>query len=423
MTPEPITHAADPLSGRFDPGAPLVAEASGPWLRTTSGERLVDHLLGNCVHVLGHSDPTVVEALQQQAARATNVGDGLHDLAEPVAQRILRIAQKDRLRFVNSGSEAVHLAIRVARAATGRPTILKFEGHYHGWLSEQIVRFLPEDYSTGLPPSAGAHVVSVPWNDPEALAAAFAEHGPRVAAIICEPVLCHAGPVEPQPGFLELLRATCDEHGSLLIFDECITGFRVALGGAQERYGVRSDLVTYSKALSAGMPLGVCCGTDEAMASLGVDGVYQAGTYDANPMSLAAAGAVLDRLEHTDALERIASASKHLALAMARLLTERSVPHVVHTVPGIAQFYLTTESALSDAVSVMAKSDTAQYGRIVARLREAGVYLVPGDLRSSPRRSWLSQWFVSATHDTETLDVSVSALGTALDAEHAGVAA
>lgn len=407
----------DPLSARFELGTPLVERAEGPWLWTTDGRRLVDHLLGNCVQVLGHSNPHVVAALRGQAGQAVNVGDGLHQLTEPLARRILRHADKDALRFVNSGSEGVHLALRVARAHTRRPKVVKFSGHYHGWLTEQIARFVPEPYTTGLPPDAGEALITVPWNDAAALRAAFERQGEEVAALICEPILCHAGPIEPLPGFLELARELCDQSGAMLIFDECITGFRVALGGAQERFGVKSDLVVYAKALSGGMPLGVCCGTAAPMAELGEPGVFQAGTFDGNPMSLAAAAAVLDQLEETDALARIATATDRLAAAMARILSERSIPHLIRNVPGTAMFYFTEEAEIADADAAINRTDIGRYARLVDRLREEGVYLVPGDVRENRRRSWLSQWFLSATHDEEALAASTEALSRALDAE------
>lgn len=397
----------EPLSRRFPTDAPEVARAQGPWLWTTGGDRYVDYLLGNCVHLLGHSHPRVVEAVREQAGRCTNVGDARHELAEPVAETILRHARKDALRFVNSGSEAVHLAIRVARAATGRPLVLKFEGHYHGWLSEQIAGFVPEPYSAGLPPGAGGAVLAVPWNDLDAVRAVCDEHRGRIAAILCEPILCHAGPIPPRPGFLAELRAICDASGALLVFDECITGFRVALGGAQELYGVDADIVAYSKTLGAGLPIGVCCGNAAAMDQLGPDGVYQAGTYDGNALSLAAAAAVLQELETGAVHARIRSFTEALASALRGVLASSSTPHLLHTVPGIVQFYFTDADEIPDHAAAM-RTDTARYGRLVSALRADGVHLLAGDLRANPRRSWLSQWFVSSAHDGEALDATVA---------------
>lgn len=404
----------DLLSGRFE-STVYVERAEGAWLHTDQGP-MVDYLLGNCCHVLGHCHPHVTEAVAAQAARSVNVGDHRTELAETLAARILRHAGKDALRFVSSGSEAVHCALRAARAATGRSLVVKFEGHYHGWFAEEIARFVPDlEYAGGLGPGAGGRLVVVPWNDRAAFDAVMAEHGGDVAAVICEPMLCHAGPIPPQEGFLQHLREAATAHGSLLVFDECIVGFRLGLGGGQGHFGVRSDLVTYSKVLSGGLPIGICAGSAEAMAPLADGTAYQAATYDANPLSMAAASAVLDVLEEGSAYERIAAHGSAAQALIAAELADAGVPAVCQGDVSVFQFFLTGEDRVADHAAALG-TDTRLYGALVEELLARGINVFKGDLRPNPRASWLSQWFVSAAHGERELDHLAGAYRPALDA-------
>ena len=404
----------DEMSGRFADSDLFIERAYGPWLENKSG-RWVDHLLGNCSQILGHCHPAVVERVREQVGTMTNVGDHKTDAAYELARRILAISGMDALRFVSSGSEAVHVALRTARAATGRRTVLKFAGHYHGWFTEEISRFVPQlEYAEGLRPDADAELLVVDWNDTDAVRAVVAEHGHELAAIICEPLLCHAGPVPPTDGFLALLRELADNCGALLIFDECITGFRLAHGGGQEWSGVRADLVTYSKALSAGFPLGVCAGTERAMAPLAEGRAYQAATYDANSVSVAAALAVLDVLETEPVRERIDAYGRRLQAFMGQALAEHDVPAVCQGVPAVFQFFLTSEPVLNHRQAL--STDTALYGLLVEELLVRGVNVYKGDLRPSPDAGWLSQWFVSGAHDDESFAVTQGAYVPALEA-------
>lgn len=404
----------DLLSGRFADSDLIIESANGAWLENGSG-RWVDHLLGNCSQLLGHCHPTVVERVQEQVGRMTNVGDHKTQAAYDLARRVLDISGMDALRFVSSGSEAVHVALRTARAATGRRLVLKFAGHYHGWFSEEISRFVPQlEYGEGLRPDAGSEMLVVDWNDADAVRAVVAEHGQDLAAIICEPLLCHAGPVPAQEGFLALLRELADGCGALLVFDECITGFRLAHGGGQEWSGVRADLVTYSKALSSGFPLGVCAGTERAMAPLAEGRAYQAATYDANSVSVAAAHAVLDVLENEPVRERIDAYGRRLQAFMGEALAEHDVPAVCQGVPAVFQFFFTTGPVRNHREAL--STDTLLYGLLVEELLQRGVNVYKGDLRPQPDAGWLSQWFVSGAHDDETFEVTRAAYVPALEA-------
>jgi glutamate-1-semialdehyde 2,1-aminomutase len=404
----------DELSGRFADSQIVVDRASGPWLLNASG-RWVDYMLGNCTQILGHSHPHVVDRVRTQVGRMTNVGDHRTDAAYDLARRILAISGMDALRFVSSGSEAVHVALRTARAATGRRLVIKFSGHYHGWFSEEISRFIPElPYAEGLRPDAGSELLVVDWNDVDGIRATVAEHGADLAAIICEPLLCHAGPVPPVPGFLELLRELADRSGALLIFDECITGFRLAPGGAQEWSGVRADIVVYSKALSAGFPLGVCAGTERAMAPLAEGQAYQAATYDANSVSVAAAHAVLDVFESEPVHERIDAYGRRMQSFIQQVLTEHGVDHICQGAPAVFQFYFAAQPVHNHRQAL--STDTELYALLVHELLVRGVNVYQGDLRSAPDSSWLSQWFISGAHDDEAFEATQRAYVPALRA-------
>lgn len=404
----------DLLSGRFAESDTYVSSAQGAWLTTETGT-LADYLLGNCSQMLGHCHPHVVEETTRQVARSVNVGDHRIRDAYRLAERVTALSGKDAVRLVNSGSEAVHCAIRAARAATGRDLVLKFEGHYHGWFSEEISRFVPDlEYGDGLPTTAGEQMIVVEWNDAAAVREVVERHGDRLAAILCEPMLCHAGPVPADDGFLALLRAETTRVGALLIFDECITGFRLAPGGAQEKFGVTADLVTYSKAISAGFPIGVCAGTEQAMAPLESGAAYQAATYDANSVSVAAANAVLDVLDDEPVHERIAAHGTSLQSFIAGELERRGVPAVCQGDPSVFQFFFTDRPVRTHAQALA--TDTRLYGFLVQELQSRGVNIYKGDLRPNPRASWLSQWFVSSAHDDEVLEWTMRAYPKALDA-------
>jgi glutamate-1-semialdehyde 2,1-aminomutase len=404
----------DKLAGRFADSKLIVDRAHGPWLVNQDG-RWVDHVLGNCSQLLGHTHPYVVDQVTSQLSRMTNVGDHKTEAAFALAERILAISGMSAVRFVSSGSEAVHVALRTARAATARTAVLKFAGHYHGWFTEEISRFVPHlDYADGLPEQAADNLVVVDWNDREAVRAVFESRGAELAAVICEPMLCHAGPVPATDGFLAYLRELADSAGTLLIFDECITGFRLAGGGAQEKFGVKADIVVYSKALSAGFPLGVCAGTERAMAPLWEGRAYQAATYDANSVSVAAAHAVLDVLEKESVYDRIASYGERLQAFIASELDARGVPNVCQGDASVFQFFFTDRPVRNHREAL--GSDTVLYGLLVDELLKRGVNLYKGDLRSRPDASWLSQWFVSASHDDEAFEWTARAYPDALAA-------
>jgi glutamate-1-semialdehyde 2,1-aminomutase len=284
-------------------------DGCGPRLRDVDGNSYIDYALAWGPNILGYRHPAVVEAVARQAQSGHTWG-AQHRLEPEVAEKFQRaVPCAERVAFTSSGSEAVQLIFRLARAFTGRNRILKFEGHYHGWMDSALLSYrAPADQlgpyddpaitfgSKGQVPNAADNILVAPWNDVAAVERRFAEHGDQIAAVITEPVLVNAGAMLPAPGYLEALRDIAHSHGALLIFDEVITGFRMSLGGAQAHYGVTPDLATFGKAIGAGMPLSAMAGRRDIMELMMGGGVAFGGTFNGNPMSLAAANAALDEL-------------------------------------------------------------------------------------------------------------------------------
>ncbi|MCG6924651.1 MAG: aspartate aminotransferase family protein [Acidobacteria bacterium] len=300
------------VSSPFRARAPVplyIAEAAGCRITDVDGNEYLDYGLAWGPLILGHRHPRLVEAVRAQADRPHTLG-AQHELEPLVAEQICRIVPcAERVCFTSSGTEAVQLALRLARAHTRRRLVLKFEGHYHGWVDTILLSHHPSVDAVGDPddpavvpesagqvPNAAENVVVRRWNDVDTLEAAFRKHPGEIAAVVMEAVLCNSGCLLPREGYLGAVRDLCDTHGALLIFDEIITGFRVALPGAQGRYGVTPDLATFGKAIGGGLPLSVVTGRAEVMELVG-RGVSFGGTFNGNPLSLAGAHATLTELE------------------------------------------------------------------------------------------------------------------------------
>lgn len=400
----------DSLSNRFAESKVYVKECKGAWITDQNSKKYIDYLLGNCCHILGHSHPRIIEAIRKQSEKCINVGDHHFQSAYDLAENIKEISSKDAIRLVNSGSEAVHLAIRLARGYTSRNIIVKFWGHYHGWFMEEISHFVPEiPYKKGLVNDYSTKIVAVEWNNLEQVDAVFAEYGDEIAAVICEPVLCHAGPIPPEEGFLEYLREKTNSNHSLLIFDECITGLRIAFGGAQEYFGVNADIVTYSKAFSGGIPIGICAGTKEVMQLLGDGHLYQAATYDANPMSSVVANEVISIIKEEKIYDHINDIGNQLINGIDEILNRYSISHIWQGFPSVFQFYYTDKDKIRNSREALTFNNLEIFSSLVEQLLENGVSLVKGDLRENPNSSWLSQWFVSNAHGKVEVDYTLDA--------------
>jgi glutamate-1-semialdehyde 2,1-aminomutase len=365
---------------------PFVASASGARLETVDGEELIDFIASWGALILGHADPTVVAAIEGAARRGTSFGLPTPqevELAELVTRLIPSI---DVLRMVNSGTEATASAIRVARAATGRPGIIKFEGCYHGHADPFLVKAgsglatMGEPDSLGVPPAAVVDTHIARFNDLESVERAFA--GASVAAVIVEPVAGNMGVVPPEPGFLEGLRTLCDEHGSVLIFDEVMTGFRVALGGAQELFGVEPDLTCLGKVVSGGTPSAAYGGREDLMRMVAPDGpVYQAGTLAGNPLAAAAGLATLRYLAESPHLYRdLESLGAGLERRLTQAMHDNGVVGCVQRVGAMLTVFLGPTRVLSwdEATRV----DRERFARFFHAALDRGVLLPPSPFES-----------------------------------------
>ena len=393
---------------------PLVIErAAGSRMVDVDGNEYVDYVLGFGPMLLGHSPPEVIEAVREQLGRGFTYG-AQHRLEAEVAERVVdAVPCAELVCFSTTGSEAVQAALRIARAATGRRKVIRFEGHYHGWLDPMAVSSpgtepAPAGAEPPLPPvpategqaDASGLVLICRWNDPDELAGLFERHGDEVAAVIMEPVAANGGLIPPRPGYLERARELTGSQGSLLIFDEVVTGFRLARGGAQERFGVTPDLATYGKAIAAGMPLSAVAGTREAMEVVADGRVPHVGTFNCAPPAAAAAAAALDVYrarspEMYESLERTAAA---LADGLAGAAAEAGVPLKIHRVgPLVQTFILDPETRVEQYADTLA-ADSARFARFAEAMLERGINVLP--------RGW---WFLSTAHTDDDVELTVEA--------------
>jgi glutamate-1-semialdehyde 2,1-aminomutase len=380
----------------------FIASGAGPIITDVDGAERIDWVCSWGPLILGHADSEVVAAIAAAAARGTSFGaptPGEVELAEEVAARVPSV---EMLRMTSSGTEATMSAIRLARAVTGRDTILKFSGAYHGHVDGLLAQAgsglatqgIPA--SPGVPAAAAAATVIVPWNDPEAVRAAIATRAP--AAIIAEPVPANMGVVPPAPGFLELLRTEADRAGALLIFDEVISGFRVARGGAQAHFGVMPDLTIMGKIVGGGLPAAAYGGSRELMERIAPAGdVYQAGTLSGNPLAVAAALVTLRRLDDA-AYEQLATTTGALADGMRSAAAAAGVPVEVQSLPGLVTTFF-SDVPVTDYARA-AGCDTAAYGRWCRELLIRGVY---------PPASQFEAWFPSLAHESEHIERTLEA--------------
>ncbi len=359
---------------------PFVQSASGAWLVDADGNRYIDYFGSWGPMILGHAFPPVVEAIERAARNSSSFGASAAAevvLAERIAASYPAI---EKMRFVSSGTEATMSAIRVARAATGRKIIVKFEGCYHGHADGLLVKAGSGVATFGIPGSAGvpeeiAHLtLALPYNDLSAVETAFAAHPGEIAAVILEPVVGNAGCIPPLPGYLAGLRKLTASHGALLIVDEVMTGFRVALGGACELYGLDPDLVTLGKIVGGGLPVGVFGGKLRFMDLLAPLGpVYQAGTLSGNPLAMAAGIATLSYLqEHsTQVYPQLEATAQAVAEGVAAEAARAGVPLTTNRVGSMWTWFFTPGPVANyeDA----AKSDTAAFGRFHRAMLEQGI--------------------------------------------------
>ncbi len=378
----------------------FIERGEGPYLWDVDGNRYVDWVSSWGPLILGHADPIVVEAIQSAADRGTSYGaptEAEIDLATEVTERI---ASVEMVRMTSSGTEAAMSALRLARAATGRSTIVKFAGAYHGHVDGLLAEAGSGMATAGVPASPGvteaqaSETVIVPWNNEDAVADAIAEHRP--AAVICEPIPANMGVVPPDPGFLEHLRDAAAEAGSILILDEVISGFRVARGGAQELYGIQADLTLMGKVIGGGLPAAAYGGRRELMEQVAPAGdVYQAGTLSGNPLAVAAALATLRRLDAA-AYIRLASTTEALAAGFREAAGDRPVQ--VNSVPGLLTVFFSARPVSDFAIA--SACNTAAYGRFCRSMLDQGVF---------PPASQFEAWVPSLAHGEAEVALTLEA--------------
>jgi glutamate-1-semialdehyde 2,1-aminomutase len=373
------------------------ARGRGATLEDLDGRTYIDYVLGMGPVILGHDDPRVIGAIVEAVGRGLTFA-GQHPDEVEVAERICAaVPSVEMVRCTCSGSEAVHAALRFARAATNRWKVIRFEGHYHGWLDTIYVGERSDEEgpvapalpgTRGQSPATLQDVLVVPWNNLQALEATAHLYRGQIAAFILEPILCNTGVIPPKPGYVEAIRAVCDRENAVLIFDEVVTGFRVALGGAQSLLGVRPDMTIFGKAIANGFPLSAVGGRRDIMEQVGTGSVMHGGTYNGNLPAMAAARATLDALgaDGGAVYGAITTTGRSLMDGLRRTAAEVGVPVLVQGPGPIFYMWFTTKPSIDDPRTAKTEGAAARALFTQAMLRR-GVRLVPD-----------GRWHVSAAH-------------------------
>jgi glutamate-1-semialdehyde 2,1-aminomutase len=376
----------------------FVRRGEGAYLETVEGERYVDWVMSFGPLVFGHADPETVEAVRDAVGDGTTYGASTEREVELAAEIVDAFPSIEQVRLVSSGTEAAMTAIRLARGATKRDRILKFAGCYHGHSDALLAEAgsgpatLGVPATAGLPTGATADTIVAPYNDVDSAARAVERYGEGLACVIVEPVAGNMGVVPPAPGFLEALRDLCDASGALLVFDEVITGFRIAHGGAQERFGVNADLTVLGKIVGGGLPIGAVGGRVEVMRHLAPVGeVYQAGTLSGNPLATAAGLAVVRRLRDPSVYDELERRAARLEAGLAGL-------GVVQRIGAMATAFMS--SAPVTNFDQATACDTDRYAAYFRHMFERGIYVPPSQFEAM---------FVSLAHDDEEIDRTVEA--------------
>jgi len=378
---------------------PFIERGEGSHIFDVDGNRYIDYVGSWGPLLLGHRHPAILAALEAALSIGTSFGAPTAqevDMAEAICDAV---PSMEMVRLVNSGTEATMSAIRVARGFTGRLLVVKFEGCYHGHVDSLLVKAgsgvatLGIADTQGVPKSFCDTTIALPYNSPDAVSEAFHRHRGKIAAVIVEPVVGNMGCVPPLPGYLEYLREITARHGALLIFDEVMTGFRVAFGGAQQRFGIRPDMTTLGKVIGGGLPVGAYGGRKDIMSRVAPVGpIYQAGTLSGNPLAVAAGLAMLRTLKaHPEVYSQLEERARRLCAAAPAGIT-------VNRVGSMFTFFF-TDQPVTDWESAR-RSDTARFARFFRAMLERGIYLAPSQFEAA---------FLSAAHSEEDIDETIAA--------------
>lgn len=394
-------------------GTPLfMKRAKGGYIWDVDGNRYIDYLAAYGPLILGHGHPSLVKAICVAAENGTLYGTSTPyevELAKGIREAI---PSMERIRFVNSGTEAVMTTIRVARAYTGRTMILKFEGCYHGHSDPVLVAAGSGPATLGVPDSAGIpesiskEVITVPFNDPDALNLAMEKWGDKIAAILVEPIVGNFGIVAPAEGFLQHVDKTAEEYGALVIYDEVITGFRFHYGGAQNLYGISPDLTALGKVIGGGLPIGAYGGKREIMEQVSPLGpAYQAGTMAGNPASMLAGIATLRELRQEGFYEHLDELAKALTEGLLRLSQKHGIPLTINRVKGAFSTHFTDQAVrnYTDAKN----ADSKQYALFFKEMLRRGILLAPSKFEA---------WFIQSPHTMEDIQLTLQAADESLAA-------
>jgi glutamate-1-semialdehyde 2,1-aminomutase len=385
--------------------------ARGAYIFDEDDRSYVDYVGSWGPMILGHAHPEVIAAVQETAANGLSFGAPTRLETQMAAKVAALMPSIEKVRMVSSGTEATMSAIRLARGYTGRDKIVKFEGCYHGHGDSLLVKAgsgaltLGVPTSPGVPAALAAHTITLQFNDLAQVQEVFAEVGSEVAAIIVEPVAGNMNCIPPEPGFLQGLRSVCDAHGTVLIFDEVMTGFRVALGGAQALYKVKPDLTTLGKVIGGGMPVGAFGGRADIMNHISPDGpVYQAGTLSGNPVAMAAGLKTLELISVPGFFEELSAKAEQLTQGLRECAQAAGVGVSTNQVGGMFGLFFTDQSRVANFSQVMA-CDAERFKHFFGAMLDAGIYLAPSAYETG---------FVSSAHDDETLAKTLAAATKAL---------
>jgi glutamate-1-semialdehyde 2,1-aminomutase len=366
----------------------------GAYLWDEDDKQYIDYVGSWGPMILGHAHPSVIQAVKQAAEQSLSFGAPTARELEMAELLIKLVPSMEQVRLVSSGTEATMSAIRLARGFTGRSKILKFEGCYHGHADALLVKAgsgaltFGQPSSAGVPPEVAAHTLTLSYNDSAAVEALFDQIGSEIACVIVEPVAGNMNLIAPAPGFLQTLREQCSKHGAVLIFDEVMTGFRVALGGAQALYGIKPDLTTLGKVIGGGLPVGAFGGRADIMACLAPVGpVYQAGTLSGNPVAVAAGLATLKLVQEPGFYDRLATITRQFVEGLCAVAKEKGIAFSAQSVGGMFGLYFSAQVPTSYA-EVM-QCDKGAFNRFFHAMLDEGVYLAPSAFEAG---------FVSAAH-------------------------